>query len=245
MPRIISFALGNIWRWTESKNRDVLIKYAKDLDVSGVEVTFSSKEELYALKLSKNNEDWLKSLDYVTIHAPFGLVRKADNEQEVIKQLNLIARLYDKINAKNVIIHPQDLPKHDILKNYHFKISTENLPKNKYISISELEKILNKYPKIGLCLDVSHAYKWSKYETGKLVKTFSKKITQIHFSGTYKKKDHQSLRSVTKDFLFSIQPIKQLNVPIVIEEDIKNKSVKFLKEEVEYIKVMFNLQQQK
>ena len=45
MKRIFSFALGNVWSWTTSKNRDDSIKYAQKLDVSGVEVTFTYKDE--------------------------------------------------------------------------------------------------------------------------------------------------------------------------------------------------------
>ena len=240
MARIFSFALGNIWRWTKSKNRNVLIKYAKILDIDGVELTFAKKEELYSFKLSKDNKSWLKGLDYVSIHAPFKLIREAKNEEEIIKQLDIISKLYDEIEAKNVIIHPLDLPEAEILKDYDFSILTENLPKRKNITISNLRKIFNKYPQIGLCLDVSHAYLWSKHETSKLVKAFKNKIMEIHLSGTYRRKDHQSLRKVSKDFLFSIQLIKKLNVPIVIEEDIEKRSLKFVKEEIEYIKSFFS-----
>lgn len=238
--RIFSFALGNIWRWATSKNIDVLMDYAKKLDISGVEITFASKEELYFFKLSEDNESWLKRLDYVTIHAPFKLVRESENDKELIKQLDIISRLYTDINAKNVIIHPDDLPAPEILKKYNFNISTENLPPNNYITISDLKNVFNQYPEIGLCLDVSHAYLMSKNETGKLIEAFKNKISQIHFSGTYKKQDHQSLRNVTKAFLSSIQPVKELNVPIVIEEDIETKNLRYLKEEIKYVKNIFD-----
>ena len=46
MERVFSFALGNIWRWDTSTNRNVLIDYVRKLDVSGVELTFATKEEL-------------------------------------------------------------------------------------------------------------------------------------------------------------------------------------------------------
>ncbi|MBL7100776.1 MAG: TIM barrel protein [Nanoarchaeota archaeon] len=240
MKRIFSLALGNIWSWTASKNRDDLIKYAKKLDVSGVEITFAYKEEIYAFKLSTSNRDWLRQLDYVTIHAPFRLIRAAENEKEVIKQLDAISRIYKDINAKAVIIHPGDLPAPEILRKYDFNILTENLAKKSRFNLTDLRKTLSEYPNIRLCLDVSHAYLWSKYETDKLINMFKDRISQVHFSGNYRKKNHQSLRKVSNDFLESIQPIKELNVPIVIEEDIKIKSLKYLKEEVEYIKNMFD-----
>lgn len=44
------------------------------------------------------------------------------------------------------------------------------------------------------------------------------------------------MRKVDKDFLFSIQPLQELNVPIVIEEDIKAKDLEFVKEEIKYVK---------
>ena len=240
MKRIFSFALGNVWSWTTSKNRDDLIKYARKLDVSGVEITFASKEEVYAFKLSESNRAWLRQLDYVTIHAPFHLIRESGNEKEMIKQLNLISEIYNDINAKNVIIHSISLPSPEMLKKYGLNVSTENTELRGHVTIPDLKKILNQYSSIGLCLDVTHAYNWSKYETGNLVKAFKNRISQIHLSGTYRRKYHQSMRNVTKDFLLSIKPIKELNVPIVIEEDIKVKSQKYLKEEVEYIKSIFD-----
>lgn len=235
-----SFALGNIWRWTTSKNRNVLVNYAKKLDISGIEITFATKEELYSFKLSNANKSWLRQLDYVSIHAPFRLVRKAKDEKEIIKQLNIISKLYNDVKAKNVIIHPNDLPKPKILKKYKFNVSIENLPKKRRVTIPKLKRIFGKYPKIKLCLDVSHAYRWSKFETGKLVQAFKRKISQIHFSGTYRNREHQSLRKVTKTFLHSIQSIKKLNVPIIVEEDIKIKNLRCIKEEIEYIKKFLN-----
>ena len=240
MKRVFSFALGNIWRWNTSTNRNALIDYVRKLDISGVELTFATKEELFSFNLSRNNKHWLKGLDYVTIHAPFRLIKGSKDQKEVIKQFNDISRLYDDINGKNVIIHPKDLLNSDIPKNFECDISTENLPPRSGVSLLDLSKVLHKYPKMRLCLDVSHAYSWSRVETGKLTKAFKDKISQIHFSGTYRKRDHQSLRNVTKNFLLSIQPIKGLEIPIVIEEDIQTRSLGYVKEEIEYIKHLFD-----
>ena len=239
VKRVFSFALGNIWRWNTSTNRNALIDYVRKLDVCGVELTFATKEELFSFNLSRNNKYWLKSLDYVTIHAPFRLIKDSKDQKEVIKQLNDISRLYHDIDAKCVIIHPNDLLNSDILKDLECDISTENLPRRSGVPISDLRKVLHRYPNIRLCLDVSHAYSWSRAETGKLTKAFKDRISQIHFSGTYRKRDHQSLRNVTENFLLSIQPVKCLEIPIVIEEDIEPKPLEYVKEEIEYIKHLF------
>ena len=108
--RVFSFALGNIWRWGTNINRAELVNYAQKFDVSGIELTFAKKEELYNFKLNKKQIKRFRELNYVSIHAPFRLVRRADNEKEVLKQLDCIQKSYRKINAKNVIIHPNDLP---------------------------------------------------------------------------------------------------------------------------------------
>lgn len=239
MKRIISFATGNLWSWSKALNRGALLAYIQKLKIDGAEITFSSKEELFAFRLSAKQEQWIRNLEYVTIHAPFELIRGAGSEQEVMKQLEVIAKLYTELNAQNVIIHPHDLPDPKVLNRFGFKVSTENLTPQSKITIVKLKSILQAYPQIGLCLDVSHAYLWSKEETAKLVQLFKKRITQIHFSGTYRKRDHQSLQVVSKNFLSSIEPIFALNVPIVIEEDMTSQDQKFLLDEVRWIRNMF------
>lgn len=241
MKKTFSFALGCLWRWHDSKNSGELIKYIKKLGVSGVEITLGHKEEISAFNISNKNKKWLKSLDYVSIHAPFSLLKEAKDQNEVISQLDAIKNLYKEVNARNVIIHLDNLPSPKILEKYDFNISTENLTPKSRLGIAQMKKIFRKYPKIKLCLDVSHAYLWSELETKRIVDNFGYRISQVHFSGTYRKKDHQSLRGVTKRFLRSIEPIKELHVPIVIEEDIEKKEgERYLVEEVEYIKAMFN-----
>lgn len=240
MPKTFSFATGNIWRWNKSENRNILINYARKLDnISGVEITFASKEDLYLFRLSESNRRWLRTLDYVTIHAPFRLVRDSEDEEEVIRQLDMISKLYKDVNAKDVIIHPRDIPAKKVLGRYDFNISTENMPRRS-APISYLKDVLDRHPKMRFCLDVSHAYIWSKHETGKLVRAFRNRISQVHLSGTYKRKSHQSLRCVTDEFMRSIEPVKDLDVPIIIEEDIKTKSLGYVRDEIEYIKRMFD-----
>ena len=240
VQRTFSFALGNIWRWDNSENRNALVDYVRDLDVNGIELTLANKKDLYSLRLSKKNILWLKTLNYVTIHAPFKLFRESGNEKDVSDQLETITKIYQLVGAKRVIIHPEpELIQSDILKKYPIQISIENLPRKYNLSLSFIKDILDKYPCMDMCLDASHAYSWSKYETYKLIQAFGKKLSQIHFSGSYRQKMHVSLRKVSKNFIFSIRPLKCLDVPIVIEEDLEIKSFQYLRQELEYIKNFF------
>lgn len=234
--RIISFATGNLWRWPPSENIDAIIGYLKEFDVEGVELTFATKEELYGLTLSGSNSSWLASLDYVSIHAPFRLISASNNVDEVMTQMKVIANLYEEIKARNVIIHPDELPPAITLKEYDMKFSTENLPAGSYASPVNLGRLLDEYPDMGLCVDVSHAYLRSADETGLLVDTFRDTITQIHFSGTHKGEDHQSLRGVTDVFLASIDPVRTVSVPIVIEEDIGIQDFTYVKDEIAFVR---------
>jgi len=239
--RILGFASGSVWRWSAEKNKAGLLRFLYKLDISGIEITFSKKEELYKFKLNPKQIKWLKGLDYVSIHAPFRLVRRADNEKEIFKQLKYIGKIYKLVNAKNVIIHVKDLPSKKILKKFNMKISTENPVKRKRgrKRVDVVRKALEKYPKIGLCLDVARAYCWGRNETRNLVKKFKKRITQVHLSGNYRKHDHVSMKIVSREFMRSIKPIFGLDVPIIIEEDMRIKNIKKLKAEIKYIKSMF------
>ena len=58
-------------------------------------------------------------------------------------------------------------------------------------------------------------------------------------SARHKEKDHQFLNKADKQFLSSVDPIKKLNVPIVIEEEVKKINFNSIKKEIEYIKKFF------
>jgi sugar phosphate isomerase/epimerase len=235
---LVGFATGNIYRLAQNANRAILLDFVKQLGVEAVELTFATKQDLEQTVIKANTVKWLRSLRYVSIHAPFRLMR--NSKAEVVDQLDMINRLYMLINARNVIIHPNELPEQKILKRYNMRFSTENLPKKKHFTIQRLERILRHYQNLGMCLDVSHAYLWSKHETAELVRHFSKRITEVHISGTYRNKDHTSLRKVTKDFIDSIKPIRTLNVPFLFEGDVDTSSKKYFASELDYICRLLN-----
>ena len=207
-----------------------MIEIAKKLDISGIELMFSSFNELFLFSPSPQDIKWIRKLDYVSIHAPFEAV---NSNTEMIQQLDRLNEIYNLIDAQVVVIHPTNLPPPKILNKYTFAACTENTKRR--TTISSLKKIFRKYPRLGLCIDVSHAYLQSEKETSKLIKTFQEKIVQIHMSGAHNGEDHLSLRGTSKRFLRSIIPIKNLDVPIIIEEDITSPSIGDLRKEIKIV----------
>jgi hypothetical protein len=238
MARIIAFAFGNIWKWEKSINRAGLLDYIMKLDVDGVELTLAKKEEIFAFKPNKKQLKWLRKQKYVSIHAPFRLVKNAADEEEIIRQLDKIQEIYDLVGAKTVIIHPTNLPRLELLKRYSFHFSIENLPKKRHTTVDKMAKMIKQYHS-SLCLDVTHAYFWSRKETARYVNRFKGNISEVHLSGNYMKKDHLSLREVTRTFMESIEPLRLIDAPIIIEEGFDDKSLKFAKEEVALVRRLF------
>jgi hypothetical protein len=217
-----------------------LIRYVKTLDISGVEIVFPTEQELNAFHISGIDAQWLSGLPYTTIHAPFNLFSSHASEETILKQLNVISKLYERIHAKSVVFHPAPCEKLAPLTDRNFHVILENLPPGRHAGIPDLRRIFNEYPEFAFCLDISHAYLWSKYETARLLREFGSRLSQIHLSGTYRRKSHQTLQSVSRNFLQTIDDIKQLEVPLVIEEDFKVKSIAGVKKELNFIRGLFH-----
>lgn len=238
--RLVCVATGAMWRWWRHPNSNNLLEHLRQLAIDGVELTFANKKSLYSFSLSSLHRRWIRQLSYVSIHAPFKLVAEADGVEDVIRQLGLLKELYHDLRAKTLIIHPNNLPPTNLLEPLDMDISTENLPPNRTVSLAELKKILTARSGMRLCLDVSHAYRVSPHETADLVREFCGRISQVHFSGTYRNRQHGSLQRVSGPFLDSIQPVKQLNCPVVLEEDISMTNMEYLRQEITHLRKLLD-----
>lgn len=227
----IGFSTGTIWRWMKSGNRNELINYLRELNISAVELAVGSREELYSLRLSDENILWLRNLTHVSIHAP-AFSRIDSSISEVKKQLKIIEDLSILLNIKSVVIHPADMPPPEVLSNYSFPVSIENIGPENYTTSDYLNEWLSMFPSLGLCLDLSHAALVSENEANKLVSLFGDRISHIHFSGINNGKDHQSLFNASPEFYRSIECVKDLKVPFIIEEDIEEYGIAYLKKEL-------------
>jgi hypothetical protein len=211
-----------------------------DQDIDGIEIGTARLKELFAFSCDEDQRRWLRSLRYLSIHPGYD-VRKLSDQEELLRIYQRIESLYDDLQADQLILHPNHLPKPGFLGKFRFIVSTENIYRPKY-SRREIRRVLDSYPGMGLCLDLSHAYLFSEHETADLVAEFRDRITQLHLSGSLMGKDHVSLRQAKQGFLRSISPALSLNVPVIIESDLRKKSKRYLTEEIAMVKELLKKQ---
>lgn len=231
MEKTIGFATGSIWQWLKTNNRNELINHLKQLDIRAIELTIGSEEELYALTLSDENITWMKELDFVSIHAP-AFHTSAPGENELQNQLEKLEFLVSLSCASTVVLHTKDIPPVHILDSISFPISIENTSIGNYTSPETLEDLFTISPDFKFCLDISHASLVSGEETALLVSRFRSRISHVHLSGTNGKKDHQSLIGASPQFYKSLIPVINLDVPILIEENIREQDISILHREL-------------
>jgi endonuclease IV len=211
-----------------------VLELISKLDIEGVEYTYGRvfKER----EIKDSDLAFFNSLKHVSLHSPFSLSLKKIPQDEVNAGLNIILTDCKRVRAKQVVFHPGQVLPAEFFSRKEFVFLTENMHKKPQRDKNAFEAILNSHPDTELCLDVNHAYTWSKVECGEIVSKWRNRIAQVHFSNCYKRKRHLSFKKVSKEFLKSIEPIMDLNVPIIIEEEMQTSNLSEIKEEIKRIK---------
>lgn len=238
--KLLSFATGNLYRFLNEVN---LVEFVNNLNVDGIEYTYGKHYD--ERPLSRLDESILLSKKDVSMHVPFKIFRKPETfDKDIIDFKNIILD-YKKVNAKRLVIHPNQISNDELLsfgRKQGVQYITENLrkrhgnDKHKQHQQRDFETILNQHKDFGLCLDISHAYSWSQNETKYITETWKDKIMQIHFSITHYTKGHLGTTSASKNFIKSIKCINELNVPIIIEEDMNTINKKTILNEIKSIR---------
>jgi len=243
MNKKIGFSTGSIYSWEESINKQIEI--LKQIGCNAIEINFGVITDINE-EISEENINYIKSLDYVSIHAPFFKEDRTDltynNTQKIIDLIKKLEKSYFKLNAKTIIFHPNNIKDYSIFNNTKMNICIENMPIKRNISIEKLLELINKFPKFKIIIDTAHALTYDKNQLHKLIEKFKNEIQHIHFSdrrySEYKKKvsDHQQLLFCEDIEKFNV--IKELNKPIIIEANIKDKinDMDNLKKEFNFVK---------
>ncbi len=235
----INLATGNLWQ----KFDDNFVKtfpLIKKLNIQGIEIT-TAFSDLAAVKFSKDDLKWLKSLKRVSVHAPFGYEHIKNDKKLVSKKVLQTNDLYNKVNAETLVVHANEQSFiREITKKTDMHISIEHMEPHKSVNLTKFASLLRKYPQAGVCMDVSHNYSWGIDETAKMINKFKDRISEVHFSGTRNKVTHRAVSLAPKNFFKSIKPLKDLDTPIVIEEDMGLNNLTWIRKEIKFIKDTLN-----
>jgi len=231
----LCFATGCLWKLVGKVD---VMDFISNLDIDGVEYTYGRYYD--ERKPTAKDFDILKNYKYNSIHAPFRLSLDLMEKNEFDLVINKVVVDYKEMNSKHIVFHPgivlpSELPKLGYV--------TENLNPKKGKNRPRLgfEKILTERKDWGLCLDASHAYDWGEEETGRIVKEWKHRIKAVHFSNNRYHVDHEPFVKVSKSFLRSIEPLKELDVPFVIEEGSHFTELGDVKKEIKRVRDILSL----
>jgi len=243
--KLLSCATGNFYKFLDKIS---VVEFINSLGVDGIEYTYGRHYE--ERPITKLDETILLTKKDVSMHVPFGFLKKQANLERDTSNFKKMLFDYQRIGAKRLVMHPTQIPPQELLllgKRKGTQYITENLRKRHGNDKHEgherfgFETVLNEHKDFGLCLDTAHAYSWAKNETNDIIDKWSDRIMQIHFSVTHYQTNHLGTTNASKRFLESMKCLKQLDVPIVIEEDMNTINQKIVLKEINAIKKIVGL----
>lgn len=198
---ILGFSIGSLHNFIETKNRDDYITHLRQTNLyfNAIELIFG----LETFQLTKENIDWINSLDYTSLHVVPFVNHALDFEID------------------NYIYHSNW-----ITNNLFYKENT--LIENPEIKESEyyFDQLTNDF---NICCDISHALAFGMDYLKEFVIKYHDKIRQFHLSDFDSKHHvpfHFNTAYYTVDRLFRIKEILDkydlLKLPFIIECNFEN-----------------------
>lgn len=172
-----------------------------------------------------------------SIHLPLDLGLLEDDESERERGLDIIEHVYDKtaiLGINEFILHIDHLEEghrtftagesnrelfHSILENIQQRFEDDMdtiYVENVSYDLASFNNELNDFP-CSICMDIGHLHKFD-YPMKNFIKTFGKKIREVHLHGFNDTKEHRSLTLVDRDILKEIEQfLKKYTKSVIIE----------------------------
>lgn len=192
MENLISISTGLVYKFITDRNE--MIRKLRQFSPDGIELSFAAPEYLFNFSVTADNRAYLRSLPYVTIHAPWKTVvyGPGGNGQSVVAA---IEKLYSEINAKNVTVHASEVQDFEMFHSPRCQGAVENDDWRKGANrLEQIEAILRRYPWLKFTFDFAHALTISEDEPKAYLEKLGPRMSQIHLSYFDRKlKDHHFL----------------------------------------------------
>lgn len=255
MENPICLSTSCFYRLTDDRNE--MIERIRKFSPDGIELSFAYPESLSEFTITEENLEYLQSLEFRSIHAPWKEIMYVGNRGDK-GTLELVEQLYKQIGGRSVVFHEQNLmvfsgwkrdksinifESHaDLLKNYDFIPSIENSDWRKHgvaDTVEGIETILSENDNLKFTFDFAHALTVSPESIPEFLDRFRDKLTEIHLSfsrrgpeGHYFLHKHDS--EETRELL---SHLKSTDVPLVFECFAREQDeVPLIKEEMDYIR---------
>lgn len=237
MENLVSISTGLVYKFITDRNE--MIRKLRQFSPDGIELSFAAPEYLFNFSVTADNRAYLRSLPYVTIHAPWKTVvyGPRGNGRSVVAA---IEKLYLEINAKNVTVHASEVQDFEIFHLPRCQWSVENDDWRKGANrLEQIEVILRRYPWLKFTFDFAHALTISEDEPKAYLEKLRPRMSQIHLSYFDRKlKDHHFLsrhRNVQIDSLTKLAATagKPLVLECVAETE---EEIPLVTQEIQYVK---------
>jgi len=221
-----------------SDDRNKFVEKLRQLSPKGVELSFAYPDDLFDFDINKNNLEYLRSLKFNSIHAPWKNIIYGKNKTSE-KVLQKISELYKQIKCRNVVFHKNEIEDYSVITNNGFTASIENddwrKPNNNF---EDMKDILDSRREFKLTFDFSHALSVSFPDNLRYINYFKDRLIEIHLSIINKNSEkHDFLHKYnTSELKALLQPLKTVFVPIILEGAVSNlEEIRSIKKEMEYI----------
>ena len=237
MQNPICISTGCVYKLSDYRND--LIEKLRKFSPMGIELSFAYPKYLLNFDINKNNLEYLQSLEFNSIHAPWEDITYGENKtsKEVLQK---ISKLYKQINARNVVFHKEQVEDFNSIIGNDFVSSIENDDwRNPKHSIEDIKNVLDKNKGFKFTFDFAHALSVSSSDIPEYINYFKDKLIEIHLSIVNKdSEEHDFLHKYdSKEIRSLLQFLKDFSVPVILEAVISNlDEMEFINKEIEYIK---------
>lgn len=241
MQNPICISTGCVYKFSEDRN--ILIDILRPLAPAGIELSFSHPQEhLLNFRISEANLEYLRGLEFNSIHAPWREIAYGQNQTSE-SVLEKIVELYKQINARNIVFHQEQIEDYNSIASLlkaGCAVSLENDDWRKpEHSVQNVRLALERDKGFGFVLDFAHALSFSPEEVREYMDQFSSRLSEIHISIINKELEtHDFLHlSDNAEIRELLQPLNSVATPMVLEAVVPApEEIALLKKEMEYLR---------
>ncbi len=183
--------------------------------VQSVELSALRTEELAPLAEAADSLR-VDAFRHVSVHAPSRF--RPEEEPEIVALLRTLAERWP------IVVHPDAIHSFSAWREFGPQLWIENMDKRKPIgrSAEELQRVYERLPEAGLCLDLAHArqYDPSMVEVYRILRQHGRRMRQVHLSEVSTSSRHSRLSwGAIRDFADVAHSIPT-HVPIILESPV-------------------------